>query len=227
MLSKTNMLKSITILYFVIAFIEVVSEYFLNKPIIFILKPLIPICLVTIYWVESTKRNFIFITAIFLSLITNILFIPDTPTCLFYAIIVFTLHRILIVCLIFKLQKIKDYIPILIATAPFLLIFSYLFKQTIDIPNESFYILIFQNILISIFAGVALSSYVMNDNKQNSILLISALLFVMLQFVIFIEKYFLTNEYQQLFRPLAMTLNTFAFYTLYKYVITHEKLNNN
>jgi hypothetical protein len=99
--------------------------------------------------------------------------------------------------------------------------------ETTEIPENSFYLLIIQNILISVLAGVSLSSYVMNDNKQNSILLISALLFVMLQFAVFIEKYFLTNEFQELFRPLAMTLNTLAFFAFYNYVITAEKLNDN
>lgn len=227
MLKKYYILKLVTILYFAIAFVEVISEYFIYKPVIFLLKPIIPLCLLVIYWIDSSKRNFIFIVAILLSLITNILFIPNKPTCLFYGVIVFTIHRILIVYLIFNLQKIKDYIPLIIAIMPFLLIFSYLFMETSDIPMDSFYLLIFQNILISIFAGVALSGYVMNDNKQNSILLISALLFVMLQFVVFIEKYFLINEYQQLFRPLAMSFNAAAFFTLYKYVITQERLDNN
>ena len=65
------------------------------------------------------------------------------------------------------------------------------------------------------------------QRPKNSILLISALLFVMLQFVIFIEKYYLKNEYQEVLRPLAMTLNALAFFSFYKYVIEAEKLNNN
>jgi hypothetical protein len=73
-----------------------------------------------------------------------------------------------------------------------------------------------------LFAGLSLACYVMQDNKQNSILLISALLFVMLQFTVFIEKYYLTDEYQYLFRPLAMSLNTLAFFSFYKYVVTAE-----
>jgi hypothetical protein len=129
--------------------------------------------------------------------------------------------------LILQLQKLKDYIPAVIATLPFLLIFFYLFLETNEIPANSYYLLIFQNILISVFAGIALSSYVMNDNKQNSVLLIAVLLFVMLQFTVFIEKYFLINEYKKLFRPLAMTFNTLAFFSFYKYVIITETSNRN
>jgi UDP-N-acetylmuramyl pentapeptide phosphotransferase/UDP-N-acetylglucosamine-1-phosphate transferase len=211
----------------VIAFFEVVAEYFESRPIICTLKPGLPLFLILLYCIESDKKDFVFITALLLSSLTNILFIPDTANYLFYGVMVFTIHRMLVIYLILVHQKQKDYIPIIIATAPFLLIFFYLFSETIEIPENSIYILIFQNLLISLFAGIALSSYVMNDNKQNSILLISALLFVMLQFVIFIEKYFLVNEFEELFRPLAMALNALAFFTLYKYIVTAEKSNNN
>jgi UDP-N-acetylmuramyl pentapeptide phosphotransferase/UDP-N-acetylglucosamine-1-phosphate transferase len=98
--------------------------------------------------------------------------------------------------------------------------------ETIEIPQNSIYIIIIQNLLISLFAGTALSSYFMNDNKQNSVLLISALLFVMLQFVVFVEKYFLVNEFEELFRPLAMTFNALAFFSFYKYIVIAEKSNN-
>jgi len=227
MFTKDNILKSLTFSYFIIAFFEIVSEYLAYTPFICSLKPLIPLLLVIIYLINSTVKNPVFVIVLLLSMVVNILFIPNTPICLYYALIIFTIHRVVIIYLIFRLQKVKDYIPTIIATIPFLLIFFYLFIETNDIPENSFYLLILQNILISIFAGIALSGYVMNDNKQNSVLLISVLLFVMLQFTVFIEKYFLVNEFQKLFRPLAMTFNTLAFFSFYKYVLQAEKSNNN
>ncbi|MFN3968135.1 hypothetical protein [Flavobacterium sp.] len=227
MVTKANILKSLTLGYFIIAFFEIVSEYLAYTPFICSLKPLIPLLLTGIYLINSEKKNPTFVIVLLLSMVVNILFIPNTPICLYYALIIFTIHRIVVIYLIFKLQKVKDFIPVIIATTPFLLIFFYLFIETNEIPANSFYLLILQNILISLFAGIALSSYVMNDNKQNSVLLISVLLFVMLQFTVFIEKYFLVNEFQKLFRPLAMTFNTLAFFSLYKYVIIAEKSNNN
>lgn len=222
MQNKKSILNTLTIGYFIIAFLEVVSEYAKYKPIIIAFKPLIPVVLLSMYIVSSGKKNFTFIVVLLTSLLTNILFIPNAPNYLLYAIVIFTVHRVVVIYLVLKLQKISDFIPVALGTAPFLLIFFYLFMETTDIPESSYYILILQNLLISLFAGLSLSSYVMNDNKQNSILLISALLFVMLQFSVFIEKYYLTNEYQYLFRPLAMSLNALAFYSFYKYVVTAE-----
>lgn len=223
MQKRENIVKSLTVCYFIIAFFEVVAEYFVNQPLICILKPVIPLFLIILYYIESDKKNMLFIVALALSLVTNILFIPNTPDFLFYGLLVFTVHRIIVIYLIFSLQKVNDSIPLIIATAPFLLIFFYLFLETVEIPANSIYLIIFQNLLISMFAGIALSSYFMNDNKQNSVLLISALLFVMLQFVVFVEKYFLMDEYEQLLRPLAMTFNALAFFSFYKYVMVAEK----
>ncbi len=227
MQSRNDIVKTLTFCYFLVAAFEIIAEYVIAKSFICALKPLITLILIVIYCLKSDEKSKLFILVLGLSLLTNILFIPNTPTSLFYALVVFSIHRILAIYLIFSLQKIKDFIPVVIATAPFLLIFFYLFMETPDIPEQSYYLLVIQNVLISLFAGISLSSYVLDDNKQNSILLISALLFVILQFSVFIEKYFLTNEYQELFRPLAMTFNSLAFFTFYKYVINAEKSAHN
>lgn len=227
MTKNSEILKYITFLYFVISVVEVVAEYFSNKLLVYIFKPLIPIFIILMYILESYVRNKLFILAMLFSILTNLLFIPFSPQFLFYGIVAFLFHRILIVVLLFKKNTIKDIIPFLLATAPFLIVFFYMFVETDSIPANSFAILIIQNILIALIAGISLSSYVMNDNKQNSILLISAFLFVLLQFVVFIERYFMIYELKEFFRPMAMILNVFAFFTFYKYIVETEKSNGN
>lgn len=224
---SNNLVKSLSIFYFVVAFLEICGEFCKYHPFILVAKPLLPVILMVLYWLHSEKKQWLFFISMFFSFLTNIFFIPNSSKMLFYGVIAFAFHRIFAILLVLKFTKIKDFIPFLIATIPFLLIFFYLFAETEDIPQDSFVLLIFQNLLIAVYSGIALSNYVMNDNKQNSIFLISALLFVMLQFVVFIEKYYLTNEYETLFRPVAMTLNTLAFYSFYKYAITAENSNNN
>ncbi|WNM18320.1 lysoplasmalogenase family protein [Flavobacterium capsici] len=227
MLNNNTLTKIVTIIFFVIASVEIIAEYLSSKLLILIFKPLIPIFIIVLYLLESKKRNLLFLLAMLFSIITNVLFIPDTALCLFYGIIAFSIHRILIIAVLFRVNNKLDFIPLLLGTVPFLIVFFYIFYETESIPNDSYFILIIQNILISLIAGLALSNYIMNDDKKNSILLISAFLFVLLQFVVFIEKYFLYDELKQLFRPLAMLLNSFAFFTFYKYIVVTEKSNNN
>ena len=218
--------KFYTALYITVSVMEILAEYLQYDLGKIILKPLIPTIIIIIYLNLSNKKDWMFIVMMLLSVLTNVLFIPNSPKYLFYGLIVYTFLRFLMVYITFKISKLKDFIPLFIATSPFLIVFFYLFFEGSVIPEDTVPVIIVQNVLISLFAGVSLSSYVMNDNKQNSILLISALLFVMLQLVVFVEKFHLENEYSQILRPMAMTLNALAFYAFLRFVLEGEKSNN-
>lgn len=162
-----------------------------------------------------------------LSLAANVFFIPNTEQMLLYGIITLLVHRLLVIYLMVSLIKITDFIPVVIGTLPFLLVFFYLFMISDDIPNHSFYILIIQNVLISLVGGIAISTFIMKDSKRNSWLLLCGLLFVLLHLIIFVEKYYLSQLSPALLRPIAMALNVVAFYTFYEFVIAAERSDDN
>jgi ABC-type transport system involved in cytochrome c biogenesis permease subunit len=145
---------------------------------------------------------------------------------LFYGLVAFLIHRILVLILIFRVIKLKDFIPLAIAMLPFLLIFTYLLFSS-DVPEKTYYVLILQNLLIATLGGLALSNYIMQDDRKSMWLLISGLLFVALQFIVFIEKYFLSDLSPAVFRPIAMALNAFAFYTFLEFVLSSERSDDN
>jgi len=219
---ENNTIKIISFFYFFNAIVEVVAETFSNETIIFITKPLIPLLLMVLYFYTSKSNCKLFYVIMSFSLLTNIFFVPNNAESLFYGVITYTIHRIFLLILIFRIVKIKDYIPFLLATLPLGFIFFYLFAAS-DVPENSYYLIFFHNLIAAVLGGVAISSYVMNDNKQNSYLLISVLLFLGLQLVIYIEKYYLVESHSYILRPLAMTLNILAFYIFYKFVIISEK----
>lgn len=223
---KKDIVKIITIIYFINAVIEVGSEYYSNNGIIFFAKPLIPFLLIVLYWFSSERRNPLFIIIMFFSLVTNVLFIPKTPLCLFYGVVAFTIHRILLVYYVYILSKISSIKLFVAITIPLLAIFFYLFFASTDIPENSYFLLILLNILGAILGGIGISKYVLNDNKQNSLLMISVLLFLGLQMVVYVERYYLASIMLEYVRPLAMVLNVLAFFTFYKYVIAVESNNN-
>lgn len=216
----------ITLAYFFIAMSEILSELFFYTPLIVIFKPLMPLTLIVLYWFSSPRRQPLYIVAMLLSSATNLMFIPNDLQMLRCALIVFTVHRILVIVLIFRILKLRDYIPIIIGTVPFLLVFFYMLVSS-DVPENTFWVMVIQNILISIIGGVAVSNYMMQDNKKNSWLLICGLLFVALQFIVFVEKYYLMGFSPEILRPTAMGLNAFAFYTFYEFVLTTEKSDDN
>ena len=209
-----------TVLLLVVALTEILSEYFRFLPLIYIFKPLISIVLMALYWVTSTKREVLFFLTIGTSLLTNVLFIPNNMQFIFLGLIAFVFHRVINIYYIIKVTKIKAILPILLASVPFFLIFFYIFIDTDLLSTEVFYIMILHNILISLMGGFALANYVLNENNRSMWLTICVLFFVSLHFIIFIEKFYISLK---IFRPIAMTLNTFAYYSFYKFILAYEK----
>jgi len=97
-----------------------------------------------------------------------------------------------------------------------------LISVTNEISTNNYNLPIFQSILISITSGVALSSYIVDDNRQNSWLLISILLFIGIRFMLFIQSYYLTDLTLPVINPIIIILNVFAYFTFYKFVIEAE-----
>ncbi|HRE77073.1 MAG TPA: lysoplasmalogenase family protein [Flavobacterium sp.] len=219
-----NKVKVLSGILLVVALIEVIAEYFKFLPLIYIFKPLISIVLMVLYWHSSPKRDILFFLTIITSLITNVLFIPNNLKLIFIGLIVFGFHRLINIFYILKVMKTKDFIPVILGSVPFLIIFFYIFFDTDLLSKEVYYIMIIHNSLISLLGGIALSHYVMNDSTRSSWLLICVLSFVTLHFIIFIEKFYIQL---QIFRPIAMSLNAFAYYAFYKFILIIERSNSN
>jgi hypothetical protein len=139
---EINFGKFIIWAYFSVAAVEVIGEVFSYKPILFVFKPLTLAVLMILYWLTSAKRNLLFIAVILFALITNVFFIFETETMLFLGLIVFIIHRLLMIYYMTKLIQLKDYIPFFIAMIPFLFIFFYLLSISSGITNRSYGILI-------------------------------------------------------------------------------------
>lgn len=220
--------KIIEILYFVFATVEVAAELVSFKPMLFILKPLVLIIILFLYWYSSSQREQLFFVTILFLLITKIYAIQNTEEMLFLAMLAFFLHRVVIIYYIFKLIKLKDYIPLLIAMVPFLFFFFYLLSLTSNISIRSYYGLIIQSVLMSILASMTVSHYVMNNEKKKDVwLLIFGLLSVTQYFMVFIDKFYLLGFSPVIFRPLEVILTTAVCFSFYKFVITTERLNDN
>jgi hypothetical protein len=212
-------LKVVTFLFFISALIEVVAEYFRWMPVIIVFKPLLSILLMIMYTLDSSEKNKLFYLVLITSMITNVLFISKEITFLFYGIFVFAFHRLFFLTYLITLIKIRDFIPVAIASIPFMFLFFYIFYDTDFTRNDIYILTIIHNVFISLMGGIALSQYIMNDSVKSTWLLISVILFVSLHFIIFIERFYMDLK---LFRPIAMSLNVLGYYSFYRYVMLIE-----
>jgi hypothetical protein len=226
---KYNLIQENTLVCFLFSFaiVEVLAELFSFKMILFAFRPIVAALLIYLYWITSKERNvFFFITTFFL-LLTSIFIISESKIFLTLGVAGIVIHRLLLIIYIVKLNKVKDFIPILIAIIPFIFIFSYLLSISDGIPEEFYYPLLVQNILVSVIGGVILSNYFMNENANTPWLSIFGVLFIAFYFTVFIEKCFLYNLPLTYFKPLGMILYVTSYYAFYKFVIDTERLKAN
>lgn len=212
--------KFIAKIYFAIAAILIVAELFEHKQALFFFKPLLIPTLMMWYFLTSEKRNIIYLFSLLFALLSNIFFLSATPQFLLYGIVSFMIYRILSIIVIVKLVDKILLLPFIIATLPFLFIFSCLINLTMTSDSPSFYPTIINGLLIAGMAGIALSNYVMNDNKANSWLAISTLLFIVLVFLFMIQKYYLANI---AFQPISALIFAAAHYTFYRFMMEAER----
>ena len=216
-----TLVKVISSFYFIIALYEILAYSIFNETLVFSTIS-IPVLLIALYFLSSVKQNLLFFSILIFLLIENIwtLFYDSRFS---FGIICSSIQKIALIILIFKLIKERNYLYLSIVSFAFLLIFLYLFSTTSETSYVDFKFLMLQNILTSVLGGIAVSSYMIDDNRKNSWLLISILLFIGLRFMLFIQSFYLTDLTLPVIKPIIIALNIFAYFTMYKFVIEAEK----
>jgi YhhN family len=217
---NSSEIQLLSTLYFVIALTEVIAEFYASDFFIYVFKPMLIPVLVLIYWKSSNSINNFFITALFFAFLSNIFFISRDFSSLFLGAIFFGLYRIVIIYIVIKTVEVKSYLPIILGCIPFIAIFTYVTILTMDELGAGLYIYIVQVVFITFLGGFSLANYILNNNKTNYWLLMSTLLFTIIQFTFIIKLYYLSIL---IFQPLAMILYVFAQYFLCKFVIFSEE----
>ena len=219
-LAKDKFALTVIKIYFGVTVVLAISELFGLKAVVFLFKPLLIPLLALLYILQSEKRSFYYIAALLFAWSSNIFLLSTTRDYLLHGIITFMLYRLLSIIVVVKLMTKFLFVPFIIAALPFIFIFSCLINITVNIEAREFFPTVINGILISVLAGIALSNYILNDNKKNSWLAISTLLFIALVSIFLFEKYYISNV---MFQPISALIFGFAHYTFYRFVIESEK----
>lgn len=216
-----------TLAFVIVVIIVLYGEYNSNQTIVFITKPLITILIGILYWTQSSIKNPIFIWSLFFCLVSSIFFIVDESIMLVWGVTIFAIHRLIMILFLIKLLKVKNFFPVALASLPILFIFFYLVHINIDLNNIMLLVFSVNNILLSIFGGIIIANYMMKEDNNNTWLLISALMFIALQLIVYIEKFYLTEFSPRILRPTAIIFFSLSVFTLFKGVLSQERLDSN
>ncbi|WP_300101627.1 hypothetical protein [Flavobacterium sp.] len=152
--------------------------------------------------------------------ISSVLFFGTIPESMFYGLLTFMIFRFLTIVVLYRIIDHNNLFPLIIATIPFLCVFLYLLSITEDQLGVSFYPALINVFLVSFLGGISLSNYILNDNKRNSLLLISTLICVTQNFLFIVQKFYFSNA---IFQPITVIIYVASHYTFYKFLILDEE----
>ena len=153
-------------------------------------------------------------------MMSNLFFVSTDFSSLLIGSIFFLFYRMLIIYLVIKIVRIKNYLPIFLGSIPFVIIFLYATSLTIDELGNAIYIHIIQVVFMSFLGGFSLANYVIENSKMNYWLFISCLLFAVIHFILILKTYYLPIV---IFQPMVMLVYAFAQFSMYKFIILSER----
>jgi len=208
--------------YFLVAFVEIIAEYFQSQTLIFLTKPLLMPILMFIYWKASVKKNKLFVFALMIVWVGNLFFIYKTFPFITIGSILFSVFRAIMIYLLVKMIRMPGTFPIILGCLPFLFLYLFAINLTYDELGSRFYTFSIQGILSVVFSGIALGSYIFKPDKASMYLVTSAMFFAFTQFLFLIKLFYLSVD---VFQPLSIVLFVGAQFLLCKFMVAQENLS--
>lgn len=222
-INKQLAILGLSLLYF--AVILVLSFFtFKNYPVLKFCIGItrIPI-LILIYYIASQKKNYVFILALSFLLLAFLLFLVETETMSFIGAMSTVMYKFLLLTIVFKSIKNKNWVALSLASIPFLFTYLYFVFLISDFLNEDIFAWSLNGLITSFIGGIALYNFTFEDENKNFWLLISSILFVIQIGVFFIHKYYIEEN---ILRTLTIILFGVSNFTFYKFMISNEEKEN-
>ncbi|MCF6128712.1 lysoplasmalogenase [Flavobacterium sp. AS60] len=207
-------------LFFIVSFFEIVAEYYEDKLLIWITKPLILPFLFAYYLSLTKKLNYYFLAAIVCSWVANLLFIENTLKWIIYGSVFFLVYRILIIYIVMNKVKMPSLVPLILGSIPFVFIYATICFLSFEAMGDNIYLFLIHGIFTIFLGGLSLGNYIMISNKSNLVLFLSTMLFALTQFVFVLKVYY---EEANVFHALAMIMFVFGQFLLTKFIFLTEK----
>lgn len=219
--------KILILLFFLITVIEILTQIYADRSIQYIIKPIMALILMVLYWCSSKQKALFYFIAILSVTIGRLLIINANQDTFFYGMVAILIYRMIQIYFVIKIVRLRFFIPIILATIPFFIILVSLISITSYDALKSNYMIINYFSLISIICGISLSHYIINFEKKDIWLYIFALFSITQAFIFYIEKVYLINISIAILRPLAMLLNSIVCIAFYKFVLSNERIQKN
>lgn len=202
-------------IYFVVTALDLIGVGLDMEWLVRICKPLMMTSLMAFYWVVSSRRSKLYLGALFFSLLGDI-FLLDKEGMFLLGIGAFLITQILFIVLVLKRSSAFSRPKLILSAIPFLIYLVLLMQTLAPTLEDLFYPVLIYGSVISLFGITAMNYHLNHRNASSRILLAGAILFIMSDSMIALNKFYSPH----MIYPVAIMLT----YALAQYLICHSML---
>jgi len=207
---KKNKARIFTILFFIVVLLDLIAIAFHYPVLEAVVKPMLMILLMGVYAFSSEKRNNWYLLALAFSFLGDVL-LMDKENMFLFGIASFLMTQLIYIKLILKRTGKSELKQKIIAIIPFLIYIIVLLSVLKENLGKYLIPVIVYGIAISVFGMVSLHFYLQKRNKVSVLMLTGAVLFILSDSMIALNKFYESHELY----PVAIMLT----YTLAQYLI--------
>ncbi len=176
---KSRFVNSVGIGYLFLSIVAVILEFFKDKDLLILVKPLVIPSLIFMYWCSTRRINMVYIFALLAVWIANLFLNSSLLIPMVIGILFVLIYKVLFIQLVHTSLKVKEIFPIAVSAVPFLLFYTLLTIIAYSSVKELFFLYITQCVVFTILGAYALANF-FNKSRKSSMYLLLAVLFLMI-----------------------------------------------
>ena len=174
---KQTKITIASIIFLLVAIIDIYAVISLNKSLEIIFKPLLMTVLVIVYLLSVKKANFWLVSALFFSFWGDV-FLLDKTNYFLFGLASFLIAHVMYIKMVSKFLKKHSFFNVLKAVFIFITLFAGVLFVIKDNLSEMLVPVIVYGITISVFGACSLLNYQQEKSLTNLCLLLGAILFI-------------------------------------------------
>ena len=170
---KTQFVNSVAIGYLFLSIVAVVLEFFKDKDLLYLVKPLVIPSLLFMYWCSTRRPNTMYIFALVAAWIANLFAHFDLLLPMVVGVLCLMIYKILFVQLINNSLKSVAFFALAVSAIPFVLFYILLTIITYSSVQQELLMYITQCIIFVVMGAYALANF-FNKSRKSSVYLVVA-----------------------------------------------------
>ncbi len=210
------------VLFLMVCILDLVGVYFEHNTIIFMAKPFLMITLIWYYIVNTKTVNKLFVAGLFFSFLGDVLLLGTGELYFILGLLFFLIAHVFYIIMVIKLLKNTKMTQVLLASIPYLIIFTSLLTILYSGLGEMKIPVIVYAITITVLGISSLSLYLQNKNKTHLILVFGVLIFIISDSVLALNMFY---KEQSIYPLLIISTYVIAQYLICRFVLLNEIKN--